>query len=327
MFRLILLSAFLFFLSVPQNFVIIGRVRDQAGQAVTNVRATLLDDSYGQIRTVFLDAGGGFRFPGISSGVYHVRIETGSTIYEEQTLRVELQTLRIRGGGNEPILLDFTLKPKRDQPSPVRQIVFAQEVPNVAREEFERGAAHLRGNKVEMGYAALKKAIEIFPDYFDALELLGTEYVKRGELEPALPILMRAATVNRRAAKSFYAIGVAYLKLNRLAEAVEWLKKSAGLDPANPNVHMMLGLAYGNSNEYASAETAFLKALQTGGRLMAEAHFYLAGIYNKQERYTEAVARLELYLKEAQDIKDRNVVKSMIEKMKKRKKLRRRIDL
>lgn len=322
MLRLILLNALLLFLPMPQNFVIIGRVRDQAGQAVTNVRATLLDDSYGQIRTSFLDAGGGFRFPGLSSGVYHVRIETGSTIYEEQTQRVELQTLRIRGGGNEPILIDFTLKPKQNQPSPVRQIIFAQEVPTAAREEFERGAAHLRGNKVEMGYAALKKAIEIFPNYFDALELLGSEYVKRGELEPALPVLMRAVTVNRRASKSLYAIGVAYLKLNRLTDAVEWLKKSAEADPVNPNVHMMLGLAYGNNNEYASAETAFLKALQTGGKLMAEAHFYLAGIYNKQGRYSDAVSRLERYLKEAQDIKDRNTVKNMIENMKEKEKAR-----
>jgi len=318
--NLILLITLLLPSFLPQSFTIIGKVRDQTGQSVSGVRATLLDDNYGQIRTVFVDSGGGFRFPGIASGVYHVRIEPAGTPYEEQTQRIELQALRIRGGGNEPFPIDFVLRLKRGQPVPGRESVFAQTVPNAARDEYERGANYLRNNKTEPGFAALKKAIEIFPDYFDALELLGAEYVKQGQFEPALPVLARALAVNQRAHKSLYVLGVAHLKLNRPAEAVEWLKKSAEMDPNNPNVYMMLGLAHGNNREYEQSETAFKRALRLGGRAAAEAHFYLAGIYNKQERYREARARLELYLKEAQDIKDREAVKNMIVKMKEKEK-------
>ncbi len=314
--NLILLFTLLLPSFLPQTFTIIGKVRDQTGQAVSGVRVTLLDDNYGQLRMAFVDSGGGFRFSGIGSGVYHVRIEPAGTPYEEQTQRIELQSLRIRGAGNEPFPIDFVLRPRRGQPVPSRESVFAQNVPNAARDEYERGANHLRNNKTDLGFASLKKAIEIFPDYFDALELLGAEYVKQGQFELALPVLTRALAVNRRARKSLYSLGVAHLKLNHPADAVEWLKKSSEMDPNNPNVFMMLGLAHGNNREYEQSETAFKRALQLGGNAAAEAHFYLAGIYNKQERFREAWMRLELYLKEAQDIKDRNLVRSMIVKLK-----------
>jgi len=298
-----------------QTFTIIGRVRDQSGQVVSGVRVSLLDDNYGSIRTVFVDSGGGFKFQGIGSGVYLIRIETSGTPYEEQTQRIELRSLRIRGAGNEPYPIDFTLKPRKGQPSPSRELVFVQNAPSAARDEYERGATQLRNNKLEPGIAALKRAIELFPDYFDALELLGAEYVKQGLFDQALPLLTRAVAVNPRAPKSLYAIGVAHLKLNNTTEAVEWLKKSVGMDPNNPNVFMMLGLAHGGNLDYAQSEMAFKRALQLGGQAAAEAHFYLAGIYNKQERYHDARIQLELYLREARDIKDREAVKKMIVKM------------
>jgi Flp pilus assembly protein TadD len=308
--------------SVLQTFTLLGSVRDQSGQPVGGVRVSLLDENYGPFRTMFVDGSGRFKLAGIGSGVYIVRIETHGTNYEEQSQRIELQSLRIRGTGNETVTIDFVLKPRKGQPIPSREPVFAQPVPEQAKEEYEKGAASLRNNKQEAGYAALRRALEIFPDYFDALELLGTEYVKRGQFEPALPVLMRATEVNKRASKSFYALGVAHLKLNRHAESAEWLAKAAELDSGNPNVFMMLGLAHGNNRAFDQSEIAFKKALRMGGPAAAEAHFYLAGIYNQQERYRESWQELELYLKEAKDIKDRNLVKGMIEKMKEKEKAR-----
>src|SRR5262249_21879819 len=156
-------------------------------------------------------------------------------------------------------------------------MVFAQPIPEAARAEYERGLSGLKSNKSEPGIAALKKAIEIFPDYYDALESLGTEYVKRGEYDLALPILTHAVEVNHRAPKSLYALGVAYLKLSRFAESVETLQKAAEQDSNNANVYMMLGLACGNNRALDQAEAAFKKALQLSGASVAEAHFYLAG--------------------------------------------------
>src|SRR5262249_49124771 len=155
---------------------------------------------------------------------------------------------------------------------------------------------------------SLKKAMDIFADYFQALELLGTEYVKRGQFAAALPLLTHAVEVNGRAAKSLYALGVANLILNRPSEAVEWLKKAAGERQCNANIYIMLGQAYGNNTEYDQAVGALKKAIELGGDQAVEVHFYLASIYNKQGKYAEAVKELEIYLKEGKDI-DRAKIK------------------
>src|SRR5262249_37148258 len=162
----------------------------------------------------------------------------------------------------------------------------------------------LKANKAEQALSSLKKAIEIFPDYYDALELLGIEYVKRSQHEAALPLLNHALELNKRGVKSQYGLGVAYLNLNRLGEAIEQLEAAAQLDLNNSNTYMMLGLAYGNSKFFDKSETAFKKALQLGGAEAAEAHFYLAGLYNKQAKYRQARQELELLLKQSKTLKD-----------------------
>jgi predicted Zn-dependent protease len=299
----------------PQgSYAFMGSVRDTDGRLVDSIRVSLMDDNYQTIRTVFTDASGRYRFPPVRTGSYSVRVVPVGSPYEEETQQIDLQTLN--GGrrgkttsATEPVLVDFVLRRKKSAVEQrVNQVVFAQNIPETARAEYKHGAERLKANMSDEGISALKRAIEIFPDYYLALELLGTEYVKRGELNAALPVLTHALEINHAAPKSLYALGVAYLKLKRPAEAIQWLSKAAEQDGGNANVHMMLGLAYGYNNSLKEAEASFKKAYQLGGSQAMDAHLYLAAIYNKQGKYTDAVQALEMYLKEAND-KDTDKVK------------------
>jgi len=312
-----LLFNFAFSFFAFQTFTIVGSVRDQSGQSVTGVRISVTDENFQPIRTIFVDSAGRFTVRSLSSGRYVFRVETTGTPFEEQSQHLELQSMRIRTGGSETFPLDFILKRKKPKEAlPSTNLVFAQEVPAAAKAHYERAANHLKNEQNELAIAALKSAIESFPTYFNALELLGTEYVKAGQFQEALPILAKALEVNRRAPKSLYALGVAHLKLNHLNDAVESLKKAAEFDPQNPNIPMMLGLAFRALRDFKPSEAAFKKALQLGGAAMAEAHFYLANVYEKQEHYPEAAREMELYLKEAKDISNPEYVRSMIERLK-----------
>jgi tetratricopeptide (TPR) repeat protein len=315
--KLILLFNLFFGIFCAQTtFTVIGVVRDQAGQAVSGVRFTVIDENYQSIQSSFVDASGQFRVSGLRMGKYTVRIETSGTPYEEQSQQLELQSLR-RVSGDETFPLEIQLKYKKgNEPATRNGSVFAQEAPKAARAEFERGENNLKRNKAEAAIASFEKAVRIFPDYFEALESLGVEYVKDGQYESAVESLTRAIKINSRAPKSLYALGLAYMNLHRLAEAIEYLGKSAQLDSNNINTQMMLGLAYGNAGAIDKSEAAFKKALQMGGAAAAEAHFYLAGLSNKQGDYREARQELELFLREAKNVKDPARIKAMIEKLK-----------
>jgi tetratricopeptide (TPR) repeat protein len=315
---ILLLIALAFVGSPLQTFNVIGTVREESGKAVSSLRIALTDENQLPVRTLYTDTTGRFQIRGLVSGRYLIKVETSGKPYEERTVQLDLQALRVRRGGEETYPVEIILKRKKEEiPTGV---VFAQNVPDAARTQYERGANSLKDNKQDAGIAALSKAIEIFPDYFLALELLGTEFVKRTEYDSALPVLTHALEVNPTAPKSLYAIGVAHLKLKNIVPAIESLKKAAEFDPNNVNVFMMLGIALGNNGELNDSEAALKKAYQMGGEQVADVHLYLAGIYNKQEKYDEALRELELYLKEAKDLKDRTPIRSMIDRIKEKQK-------
>ena len=81
----------------------------------------------------------------------------------------------------------------------------------------------------------------------------------------------------------------------------------------------MLGMAQGYQRRWTESEASFKKALQLGGAAFNEAHFYLAGVYEKQQRFDDAAAALERYLKESREIKDPDKIRQMIRNLKAKK--------
>ena len=62
------------------------------------------------------------------------------------------------------------------------------------------------------------------------------------------------------------------------------------------------------------------KAYEQGGADAADAHLYLAGIYNKREKFGDAWRELELYVKEAKGLKDKSQLREMIARLKAKEK-------
>lgn len=302
---------------VFQKFIIVGSVRDTTGRAVAGVRVSVVDENFQPIRTIFVDSSGQFFVRGLSPGRYQFRVETSGTPYQEQdTGWIELTAIRVRPGGTEQFPLDFVLKLKPNKEVAKRGgSVFVQDVPATARTEYERGVKLIQERKNQPAIAALTKAIKLFPDYFDALETLGVELIKNGDYTLAIPLLQRAIIIHPRAAKCFYSLGVAHLKTSQFQAAIEYLNKAAEFDATNANTPMMLGITYGHNHQLAEAENAFKRALQLGGEAVADAHFYLAGVYDKQNKFDAAADELALYLKQSKDIKDTEKVKGMIQSL------------
>jgi tetratricopeptide (TPR) repeat protein len=297
------------------TFTLIGSVRDQKGLTVSGVRVSIVDENFQPIYTAFVDGSGRFTVKGVKQGRFTIKIETTGTQYQEQSQSLELQSIR-QLGGNETYNVDFILKFKVGNTSGRAGAVFAQDVPKPALKEYENALKNLKSNKADQAITELKKAVEIFPEYYDALELLGVEYLKKGQYDSAIPLFTHALEINKRGTKCVYGLGVAHLRLNHLNDAVEWLEKSALADPISVNTQMMLGLAYGTGGAFEKSEIALKKALQLGGASAAEAHYYLAGLYNKLQKYHEAVLELDAYLKDGKDLKDPAQIKAMIEKLK-----------
>ena len=300
-------------------FGVFGTVRDEDGRTISGIRVSIVDENYQPRGTVITDSTGHYRFKNLRAGSYYLRVEPTGLPYEEYSKQIDLYSMTPRASTfEEPTLEDIVLKRKRSRANSIGTpaVVFVQSVPPAAREEFERASNRIKEKNWTVGIAALKKAIEIFPQYFDALELLGTQYVKLLQFDNAIPILTRAIAVNNKSASTLCLLGVAQLKLGQRNESIESLRSSIALDPVNPNSFLMLGVAHGEAGSLDQAESALKKAYEQGGADVADAHLYLAGIYNKRERFSDASRELELYLKEAKGLKDKSQIKGMIVRLK-----------
>src|SRR5678816_4858440 len=163
-----------------------GHVSNDQRAPLADMRVELLNEVDSVIRTVKTDGSGLFVFRKLSDGTFQVRVQTSGTNYVSQTKRVDLA--RPHGFGAAFEELDFILTTERNKSSTTKPgVVFVQEVPEPARKLYQKGSERLeKSNKRSEAFAALKSAIDIFPQYFDALEMLGTEQVKDSQYEACL---------------------------------------------------------------------------------------------------------------------------------------------
>jgi Tfp pilus assembly protein PilF len=291
-----------------------GHVSDNQRTPIRDLRVELLNEVDSVIQSTKTDGSGLFVFRKLSDGTFQVRVQTSGTSYASQTKRVELS--RPSGFGVVFEEVDFVLSPSQATPSAAKPgVVFAQDVPEQARLQYQKAAELLQKGRRQEGVAALSKAIEIYPQYFDALELLGSEYVKQQEYEHAIPPLQKALEINTRAYFSWYSLGVAQYNLKQLPAAVESLRRAVALNQKSINANLWLGTLLRHSGRLDEAETYLKQANFLGEAKVPDAHWQLALLFNQLKRFKEAADELELFLKVTPDARDADEIKKLIQRL------------
>lgn len=287
-----------------------GHVSDDRRVAIPDLQVELLNDVDSVIQRTKTDSAGLFVFRRISAGIFQVRVQTYGTSFIGQTKRVQLEPTR----SFEQV--DFVLARNAISSSAIPGAIFVQEVPEPARKEYERGAALLQKTEQRKeGVETLKKAIEIFPLYFEALELLGTEYVKQKEYEQAVPVLTKAIEVNARAYHSLNSLSVAQYNLKQLPQAVELMRRAITLNQKSVNANLWLGTLLRQTARFDEAEKYLKEADKIAASKSPDAHWELALLFNQLKRYKEAADRLELFLKTQPNARDTELIKKLIQRL------------
>lgn len=286
---------------------------------VGDINVELLDEFNRQIDRTKTNGAGRYFFTRLGPGTYKVRVLAFETPYAEQTQEVEIINVSRRMGdgntivtGRESVQLDFYLRPK-NQNLAGAGVVFAQAVPEEARKTYERGVADLRENREASGLEAIKRSIELFPEYYVALDRLGNEYIMRKHYLAAAILLTQAVKVNQRAASSYYSLGYSLYNLNRKRDAVESLKRAVDLNASSINAPILLGRTLREVGKYNEAEQHLRRAKELAKGTAPEVHWQLALLYgNNLKRYTEAAAELELFLKAQPESRDTDSIRKLI---------------
>lgn len=339
--RLILVWFFFFLLMAEINGntsmsfqtgnTISGYVFGAERQPVYDISVELLDDFSRSVARAKTNASGRYYFGGLHQGKFRIRVLPTGSDFEEQEQDVEIQNITRstpNGGtiisGFENVQKDFYLrKRQRNSPKGRPETVFVQEIPASAKEKYEIGLKLIEEKQNLEGLKSIKTAIEIFPQYFEAIQKLGTEYIKLQYYEAAQILLTQAVEINPRAFQSWYGLGYASYSLNNVEAGVKAVNKALELNPNSVESLLLNGVIQRKLKRYEEALKQLKKAKSLAKDSIPEIHWQLALLYAYNlNRYANAADELELYLKAKPENIEAENIKKLIKQFREKAKLK-----
>jgi tetratricopeptide (TPR) repeat protein len=294
----------------PSPYVILGNVRLPDGSLARQV-AVRLTSTTGYERQMFTDDNGRYEFRDLTRGHYFLSAsnpedrEQVSDDAEVDTSRSFITRITIN--------LSLRYKPVKAVQQPAGSPVIsakesAQHVPRKALKAFDRGVKFSREGKAEQAEQELTRALQIFPDYFQALCERGSLYIAQGQIAEAREDFKRALQINPEYGPALCGFGICEFHAGKYIEAIDYLEKAVTAEPNVSRDYFLLALAYGAVDRWGAARMAFLQALNLDPKGAARAHFHLANIYVREHRLEEAISELDAYLSAVPDAPDKDEV-------------------
>ena len=149
-------------------------------------------------------------------------------------------------------------------------------------------AAYHRGEWTE-AERLCRSVIDVSPDSFDALFLLGAIAGQTGRKEQAVELMSRALSVNPRSVEAHFNLGVALSELRRHAEALASYERAIALKPDYADAYFNRGVALSTLRRHEEAVASYERAAAWNPQF-AEAYNNRGIALGELKRYPEAVA-------------------------------------
>ena len=263
--------------------------------APQGVLVELVAEDHSPIDQAFTDTSGRCHFVPPAPTVYYVTARFAG--YQPSSERLDLQNTQT-GMANlvlKPIPGAAPASPPKDGAASAADLA----VPDGARKEFEKGQKLLTDRDLDGGISHLKKAIEIYPSFPQALTLLGTAYNEKKNWKDAQGTLEKATTIDPKNASAFFQLGAALNQTKDYPGAQKALSQGLTLAPDAPEASAAqyeLARAYMAQNNWKEAEPYAAKVVASqpdfgAGRLL------MGNIFLKKGDGNGAIHEFQEYLR------------------------------
>lgn len=203
----------------------------------------------GEIDRAFVSPDGRFQFGRIAPGSYVLLVK------DRRGALIHQQYANTQGFGG------FTVRlPAEKQERPVAGLVSVDELrhspPRAARKAFEQSLKKAAGGDGAHATALLERAVELDPEYLQALNNLGTQYIRAGRHTDAVQCFRRAAHLAPRTPLIHANLAQSLLFVQDYAGAEESARKAISLnaaDPVTPRAQLALAMALAGKGELTDA--------------------------------------------------------------------------
>jgi tetratricopeptide (TPR) repeat protein len=303
--------------------VLQGKVIMPSGGQPPNAVRIKLTFNGRPIHETFSDLSGRFSFPGLSRGTYQLTAEGDGINFETTSVYADITAF---GAAPQSFTQDIQLRPISHKPAQQPGVVnaFSQTVPEAARQALAFGVKLAEEGKTDAAIDNMRKAVKIFPDYFDAHLQLGNTFLKLDQFNEAIAELDLARQINPNDERAYQSFGLLLMKQKNFAVAVAVFAEASRLNPANPMnqvmratalIHQAAGSADDRSFLLGRAEAAISEAASLSENKSKPDSLTLALFYELKGEPGKAAGELESYMQKNPQLKNSEALKKEIKRL------------
>jgi type IV pilus assembly protein PilF len=157
--------------------------------------------------------------------------------------------------------------------------------------QFDLGRAYVQMGDFEKAAIHLNKALQIKPNYSDAMNHLGIIYSREGKYTQALELFRKAAEDYLYPARFFAYnnLGSVYLRMGQYDKALEAFRKAVQASPQYAQAYDNMGMTYEALRQWDRAIEAYKASIQHAPDFPIS-YLHLANVYLTLNRREEARA-------------------------------------
>jgi Flp pilus assembly protein TadD len=270
------------------NRSISGTVTDTLGHPLQDVRVELADGNGTVLNSAYTSSSGHFEFTRVAGGTYQVVATSG---LQQASERVEansfsnIVSIRMAGSG----------KPA-DGVEGESVSVAQYRVPAKAREAYRKAHSALEKGKMDDASKHLAKALEICPNYAEALTLRGILALNQQDSQAAVADLDKAIKADANYAMAYMVLGSALNMQSKFDDAIRALQRGESLAPNYWQAHFEMGKSYIGKADYPAALRQLERAESLAPGEYPLIYLLRAHALLSMKQFPEAMAALQTYL-------------------------------
>jgi Flp pilus assembly protein TadD len=268
-----------------------GQVRYETNTPASYIKVELWSDGGTWRSTVTTDDQGRFAVQA-PFGVIQYKVEVPG--YHPSQGREDLSMSHV---ANELLTLKAlpgTIPPGASVSAPPDPRIAA--TPPEAKREFDAGQKAVDANDFAGAIPHLQKAVELYPKYAEAYQLLGVAQLQTQHGPEAEASLNKAIAIEDKMPQAQYMLGMLLAMTGRVNLAEKPFTRFVELDPANPDAYFELAKTEFALNKFREAELQANKAVELKEKNPG-VQVVLAYSLLRQKKSAEAKAAFQQYLK------------------------------
>lgn len=172
-------------------------------------------------------------------------------------------------------------------------------VPPKAAKEYNHGNQEMKKRNWQKAIERFNKAIEIYPQFSAAYNNLAVCYGQLGQKEQQRKTLEKVLSVNERCVPALLNLSDIDIREHNFVEASSLLDKAVRIEPNNVEALSFLAQVNLAQGQYALAIATARKVHSLAHQDYTTVHFTAASAFEHEGRVQDAIAELQIFLKES----------------------------